>query len=148
LSNYNTIVYGGGFKGKVGEIPVKSYKGHKQQRNVYGITKINLDLPFFNTPHSFYKEGDKKYHIKNRFFEIPATGNFLLTVRCPEFLEIFGEDCVGYYDDSIESLQENVKKYLKDKDIRKKMSKKAYKLVNEKHTYLHRFKDMFKIIEK
>ena len=146
LKKYNIVVYGQGFRNKVDKIPVYSYKGHKKQRNVYGKTKINLDLPFFNTPHNFFKEGNKKYHIKNRFFEIPATGNFLLTVRCPEFLDIFDEDTVGYYEDNIESLQENVRKYLKDNKLRKKMAEKAYKLVYEKHTYLHRFKKMFKII--
>ena len=91
--------------------------------------------------------GENKYHLKNRFFEIPATGNFLLTVRCPEFLDIFGEDTVGYYDDNIESLKENVKKYLRDKDLRVKMAKRAYKIVHQKHMYLHRFQEMFKIIE-
>ena len=147
LREFGIIVYGKGFKDKVGDIPVFSYKTHEIQRKVYGQSKINLDLPFFNTPHKFYKKGNKRYHIKNRFFEIPATGNFLLTIRCQEFLEIFGEDTIGYYDDNIESLKESVKKYLKDDKLRKKMSEKAYKLVHEKHTYLHRFKEMFKIIE-
>jgi len=146
LDHYNIAIYGESFKNKVNKIPVYSYKGHEIQREIYSKTKINLDLPFpcsKNKIHEFYKN---QIHIKNRFFEIPATGNFLLTVRCPEFLDIFPEDTVGYYDDNTDSLKENVDKYLKDKNLRKKMSEKAYKLVHEKHTYLHRFKDMFKII--
>ena len=83
-----------------------------------------------------------------RFFEIPATCNFLLTARHSDFLEIFDEDTVGYYDDNIESLKENINKYLKDEKLRKKMTKKAYKIVHERHTYLHRFKKMFKIIRR
>ena len=146
LKKYNIVVYGQGFKGKVGKISVSSYKTHKKQRNVYSKTKINLDLPFFCTPDKIYQEGNSRYHIKNRFFEVPATGGFLLTVRCPEFLDIFDEDTVGYYDDNIESLRESVARYLKDDSLRKKMSKRAYKLVHDKHTYLHRFKKMFKII--
>ncbi|KKM82172.1 hypothetical protein LCGC14_1322220 [marine sediment metagenome] len=148
LQKYNIAVYGDGFKNKVEGIPVFSYKTHSKQRNVYGKTKINLDLPFFCTPGEIYRKGNNRYHFKNRFFEVPATGNFLLTVRCPEFLDIFPEDVVGYYDDDIESLKENVKRYLKDEKLRNEMAKKAYKLVHQKHTYLHRFKEMFKIIKK
>ena len=144
LKKYNICVFGKSFKGKVDKIPVYFYKTHDQQREIYSKTIINLDLPFFHSVPSFYS---KKYHIKNRFFEIPATGNFLLTVRFPEFLDIFDEDTVGYYDDSIESLKESVKRYLKDDKLRKKMARKAYRLVRQKHTYLHRFKEMFKIIE-
>ena len=146
LEKYNIVVYGQGFKNKVGKIKVHSYRTHKKQRNIYGESKINLDLPFFNTPYNFYKKGYRQYHIKNRFFEIPATCNFLLTVRCPEFLDIFPEDTVGYYDDNIESLKDSVKRYLKDSKLRKKMTERAYKLVYQKHTFLHRFKKMFKII--
>ena len=143
LSKFKTIVYGKSFTGKVGNIKVKNYWTNFQQCRLYPKSKINLDLPFFHIEPSFYKD---KYHIKNRFFEIPATGNFLLTVRCPEFLDIFPEDIIGYYDDNIESLRESVDKYLKDKKLRKKMSEKSYKLVHQKHTFMHRFEEMFKII--
>ena len=145
LSEFNIVVYGESFKDKLGVIPVYSYKTHREQRLIYSQTKINLDLPFFSICHSFY---DNKFHFKNRFFEIPATGNFLLTCRCPEFLDIFDEGIVGYYDDNIESLKENVNKYLKDKKLRRQMTERAYKLVHAKHTFKHRFKEMFKIIEK
>ena len=139
----NIVVYGSSFKGRVGDMPVMSYSSHDKQRDIYHKTKINLDLPFFYS-FSNYKD---KYHIKNRLFEIPATRSFLLTVRCPEFLNIFGEDAVGYYEDNIESLKYNVKKYLKDDKLRNAMAKRSYKIVQEKHTYLHRFKEMFRIIE-
>jgi len=143
LEGYNIRVFGSTFKDRVGNIKVKSYKDHKQQRDIYGKTKINLDVPFFHTKPDFYKN---KIHIKNRLFEVPATGNFLLTLRCPEFLNIFPEDAIGYYEDNIESLKENVDKYLKDEKLRIKMARKAYKLVYEKHTFVHRFKEMFKIL--
>ena len=144
LKNFNPMIFGKGFKGRLNGMKYEEYKGHEIQRKVYGQSKINLDLPFVNYKNSFYKN---KIHWKNRTFEIPATDNFLLTLRDEQFLEIFGEDTIGYYDDNIESLKESVKKYLKDDKLRKKMSEKAYKLVHEKHTYLHRFKEMFKIIE-
>ncbi len=144
LKNENIVVFGKSFCGKVDGISVKGYKEHHEQRDIYWRSKINLDLPFFHSYPDFYKN---KYHIKNRFFEIPATRSFFLTVRCPEFLRIFDEETIGYYDDNIESLKETVKKYLKDKNKRDKMVDRAYKVVYQKHTYLHRFKEMFKIIK-
>jgi len=144
LKNKNIVVYGKDFKSRLSGIPVKSYRGHNIERKVFAKTKVNLDLPFINSSSPFYKH---MYHFKNRFFEIPATGNFMLTCRHDDFLEIFGEDSVGYYDDNIESLKESVSRYLKDKKIREKMAKKAYQIVHEKHTFYHRFKDMFKILK-
>lgn len=140
---YKVGVYGKNFSKKMMKVKVIPFRTHDEQRAVYSKTKINLDLPYIDGV-DFYKN---KYHLKNRFFEIPATRNFLLTVRCPEFLDIFAEDTVGYYDDNIGSLKENIKKYLKDDNLRKKMAKKAYRLVYEKHTFYHRFKKIFKIIE-
>ena len=145
LQGYNLAVFGEGFKQRLKDIniPIGKYRGHGIQRKIYSKTKINLGLPFSLSCLDNYKE--KKY-MKNRFFEIPATCNFFLTASDPDFLEIFGEDTIGYYDDNIDSLKESVDRYLKDEHIRKKMAKKAYKLVHEKHTYLHRFEEMFKII--
>ena len=144
LKKYNIKVFGEMFENRLKGIKIKKYRGHDAQRIVYGQTKINLDLPFVNYKNKFYKN---KIHWKNRIFEIPATGNFLLTQRDIQFLEIFGEDTIGYYDNNIDSFKESIDKYLKDKELRKKMAKKAYKLVHQKHTFLHRFKEMFDLID-
>ncbi len=145
LNNYKKVcAFGDSFKNKLDQkIKIEKCTTHAEQRNAYAITKINLELPFFSAPCEFMKN---KFHFRNRFFEIPATGNFLLSLRTNEFLNIFGEDTVGYYDNNIESFKESVDKYLKDKSLRNKMAKKSYKLVHEKHTFLHRFKEMSKII--
>lgn len=144
LKDFGLVVYGKTFKSRLKGIRIKPFNSHEEQRNIYARTKINLEIPVINGPHQFYFD---KYHIKNRMFEIPATCNFLLNVRHPDFLEIFDEDTIGYYDDNIESLKENINRYLKDEDIRKVMTRKSHKLVHQKHTYQHRFNDMFKIIE-
>ena len=144
LKKEDIVVFGESFLGKVKDIPVKGYSTHEEQRNIYWRSRINLDLPFFHSSPSFYKN---KYHIKNRFFEIPASYGFLLTVKCPEFLKIFGEDEIGYYEDSVESLKENVERYLKDEKKRRGMAERSYQIVHQKHTYLHRFEAMFRIIE-
>ena len=140
---YKMKISGHFFENKITGLKVQPFRGHDIQRVTYAETKINLDLPFIDGC-DFYKN---RYHFKNRFFEIPATRNFLLTVRCPEFLDILPEDVVGYYDDNVESLKENVDKYLKDDHLRKSMSKKAYKLVHQKHTFRHRFEKILKILK-
>jgi spore maturation protein CgeB len=144
LRKYNIGIFGEGFKGRLKNVKIDKYRGHDIQRKIYSQTKINLGLPFSLSSLEEYKN---KCYFKNRFFEIPATCNFFLTIRHPDFLDIFDEDTIGYYDNNIESLKESVNRYLKDKDIRKRMAKKAYKLVHEKHTFLHRFKEMFRIIK-
>ena len=80
LEKYNIKVFGNSFKGRLKGIPIGDYRGHDIQRKVYGQTKINLDISFVNYKDKYYKN---KFHWKNRSFEVPATGNFLLTIRCP-----------------------------------------------------------------
>jgi spore maturation protein CgeB len=144
LKYHNIKVYGKSLRKRLEGICVEDYKGHKKQREIYAKTKINLDFPFVNSVDPFYSD---RYHVKNRLFEVPATCNFLLTVRNQEFLDMFGDDTIGYYDDNVESLRSSVDKYLKDKKMRKEMAYRAYKLVHQKYTYQHMFNRMFGIID-
>jgi len=143
LKQFNIKVFGRSFNKR--GLEAYPYNSHKQENNIYARSEINLDLPFINSPLDFYKN---KYHLKNRFFEIPASNNFLMTLRCDEFTSILDESMVGYFDDSIESMVESVSMYLKDKNKRKEMAFRAYKEVINKHTFLHRTKQMFSIIGK
>ena len=141
LQEFGIKVYGSGFNGR--GLKSKSYKTHKHQVKVYSKSKINIDLPFINSAHPFYRG---MYHLKNRFFEIPATGNFLMTVRCDEFTDILGEDMVGYFDANFTDLRGKVAHYLNNPRLRAMMASKAHKEVINKHTYSHRFQEMFKIM--
>jgi spore maturation protein CgeB len=143
LYDFKTKVYGASFYNKLSGIQVSPYSTHKKQRRVYSKTKVNLDLPFYSRVHPFY---ENRYHLKNRFFEIPATGNFMLTLRYPETELIYDESHVGFYDPNVDSLREEVGRYLKDKDLREKKAFNAYKYVWDKHTFKQRFKDMFNIL--
>lgn len=147
LKGNGIAVFGEGFEERLKgiNIPIGKYRGHDIQRKVYSQTKINLGLPFSLSPLDDYRG---KCYLKNRFFEIPATRNFFLTIRDSEFLEIFDEDTIGYYDNSIESMKENIDKYMVDEDIREKMAERAYKVVHGSHTFMHRFEKMFKILKK
>ncbi len=141
LREYGINVFGERFTSVLSDIPVHPYSTHAQQRNIYGRSKINLDIP-----NVWVNDG--RMHFKNRFFEIPATNKFLLELRTDEFLDIFDEDTIGYYDDNIESLKEAVERYLRDKDARVAMAAKSHQLVHEKHTFKHRFDEMFEIFER
>jgi len=141
LKDFNIKVFGKAFNKK--GIKASEYNSYSKENKIYAQSKINLDLPFINSTLKFYRS---KYHLKNRFFEIPASNNFLMTIRCEEFLEILDETMVGYFDDNIEDMKEVVAKYLKDEKEREKMSIRAYKEVINNHTQAHRFKQMFNII--
>jgi len=141
LKDFKVKIYGKAFNAR--GLVATHYDSHAQQRNLYSKSKINLDLPFINSSLEFYRD---KYHLKNRFFEIPATNNFLMIAKCDEFIEILDETMVGYFDGSKESMIETASKYLKDKKVREKMTRRAHKEVINNHTFSHRFKKMFNII--
>ncbi len=145
LKGLGVVAYGHRFRGKLRGIRVKDFSEHEEQKMIYSRTSVNLDLPFCSGCHPFYK--DEAPHLKNRFFEIPATGNFLLALRHPETLGMFDESMIGYYDDNVESLREETVKYLADKKLRSKMSERAYQHVYGHHTFTNRFNKMFKILK-
>jgi spore maturation protein CgeB len=142
LAGRGIKVWGKAFNGK--GIEAKAFNGHARQCEVYAQSKINLDLPFINSAHPFYAN---MYHLKNRFFEVPATQNFLLTAMCGEFTDILGEDMVGYYDDSPEGLRTAVHEYLGNDALRQGMATRAHVEVMAKHTFGHRFREMFRVLE-
>jgi spore maturation protein CgeB len=141
LKYQNIRVWGKSFRNK--GVRARPYKSHELQCEIYAKSKVNLDLPFINSEKPFYKD---TYHLKNRFFEVPATCNFLMTARCDDFTDILGENMVGYYEDNIDDLRAVVNRYLKDDKLCRVMAKKAYIEVMAKHTFGHRFKEMFDIM--
>lgn len=118
-----------------------SYYSHEEQNNIYARSKINLDIPFINGV-SLYTGLTE---IKNRFFEIPASKQFLLTMKSYETSQFFDETMVGFYKD-IDTMREAVSRYMKDDRLRKTMAEKSYKEVISKHTFSQRFKSMFQIL--
>jgi len=146
LPDLNIKVYGNSFKGHLlTGIKCHSFNCHAHQRQVYARSKISLDLPFVNTSCPFYKD---MLTIKNKFFELPATGNFMLTVKSEESLRFFSDKEIGYCDDNIESMKDKIKYYLNHTVEREKMAERAYCIAHKHHTYTHRFIEMFSIINK
>jgi spore maturation protein CgeB len=140
---YDLIIYGKKFANRIKGVPIRAFQTHKQQRNVYNSTLINLDIPFINSPLPEYRN---MMHLKNRFFEIPACKSFLLCGRSPEAENILkdGFHC-AYYDD-IEDLLEKIQYYSKNPKRAQEIAEQGYLEVIKKHTFRHRFEDMFNII--
>lgn len=142
LKSFNIVVFGDMFKGKLNpEIPVYSYKTHTKQVKVYSQSKINLDLPYINSALPEYRG---RYHAKNRLFEIPATGNFLLTANCDEFRSLMGDTSCGFFQP--EDIEGAVARYLVDDQLREEISENGRHIV-KKHTFEKRFDRMFEIIQ-
>lgn len=143
IKDLDVRIYGKSFQKRLKGVKVRNFSTHEEQRSVYWKSKVCLDLPFVNSAVPFY---ENVFHLKNRFFEAPACGSFLLTMRNEETLKIYDESMVGFYDNDPGSLREAVKFYLENDSVRESMAKKAMKEVQNKHTFSCRFKDMFKVI--
>jgi glycosyltransferase involved in cell wall biosynthesis len=141
LRGFNVAVFGKGFRGKLHpEIPIHGYSTHEKQVRIYSQSKINLDIAYINSALPEYRG---KYHAKNRLFEVPATGNFLLTNDCPELRELIGDGACGFYQP--DNLEEVVSYYLANDQLRKEIADRGHG-VAQCHTFERRFKQMLDII--
>lgn len=119
-----------------------SYKTHEEQRCVYWKTKVNLGLPFTS------KNYDCVIHQKNRFFEVPACGEILLTKYSEELAELFEPDNEVIYYNSYEELVDKAKYIIKNYNKLQHIKDNAYQRSITDHQYIYRFRDMMKIIER
>lgn len=141
---YDLTIYGKEFAKRMKGVPILPFQTHKEQRNVYNSTLINLDLPFIN---SILPEYQGLMHFKNRFFEIPACKSFLLCKRFSEAEDILNDKIhCAYYDDT-EDLLEKIQYYLENPEKAREIAEQGYLEVKKKHTFQHRFEKMFSIIK-
>ena len=82
-------------------VKIRQYSGHKFQRELYNKSKVNLDLPFINSP--LYRD---VLHLKNRFFEIPACKGLLVTHYSSEFAKLLKPDEEAIYYNSVAELKD------------------------------------------
>lgn len=142
LRRFGIVVFGASFRGLLHpSIPVHAYSTHPEQVRVYSRSRINLDIPYPNTSLPEYRDD---FPLRNRSFEVPATGNFLLAGDCAELRRWLGDEGCGYYQP--DQLEETVAKYLSDKRLRKRIARASYEAVRTQ-SFWHRFRDMFDIID-
>lgn len=111
---------------------------YKELPFVYNGSDININLTSFQMPYS----------CNQRVFDVPATGNFLITDYREALNDIFDvqKDISIFYNK--EELQSLVKYYLNHKQEREKKSRSAMKKILSNHTYLHRLKELIKNMQK
>jgi spore maturation protein CgeB len=82
--------------------------------------------------------------VKGRNFEIPACGGFTLTSRAEGLEESYavGKE-VACYDDPAD-LPQQIRLYLGDEDMRRRVAEAGYRRTVREHTWFHRFEAIFR----
>lgn len=108
--------------------------------SIFANSKINLNIS------SSYKDKRIK-QIKGRVFEVPMCGGFLLTDYVDGLEEYFkiGEEIVCY--ESQKDLAEKIIYYLENEEERKTIAMNGYRACQQRHTWRHRFTDIFMALE-
>ena len=82
--------------------------------------------------------------IKGRNFEIPGCGGFLLTDYVPGLENYYniGKDIICY--NNIQDMIDKIEYFLKNENERQEIALRGYKVTCDRHTYVHRFNEIFK----
>jgi spore maturation protein CgeB len=107
---------------------------------IFSSSKINIAI--------HYQDGKTLcYQASPKVYEAMACKSFLLADNQKDVKSLFekGRHLVIFKD--IEDLREKIRHYLNHPEERKIIAKQGYEEVIQKHTYLHRLRQMFYIIE-
>lgn len=83
------------------------------------------------------------FQIKGRNFEIPGCGGFLITDYVKGLEEFYqpDKDIVCY--NTVDELVKKIRYYLENEDLRRQIASNGLKTTLERHTYVHRFNQVF-----
>jgi spore maturation protein CgeB len=84
--------------------------------------------------------------IKGRNFEVPGCGGFLLTNYIKGIEEYFSPDKDIVCYNSENELIEKIRYYLQNENLRQEIASNGLKTTLAKHTYVHRFNEIFQRI--
>ncbi len=125
-------------------VKVVNLKDHKHMNKVFNQSCINLNVGLLN---SKLPELINKCHPKNRFYEIPGSGNFMLSTYCDEYNEQFQDKVhCGYYN-TIDDICEKVEYYLTHEKEREEIALAGYEHAVKNHQTIFRFERMMEIIK-
>jgi len=104
---------------------------------VCNASKINLSLCHYQSV----------FGPNLRVFEVLASGGFLIAENLADLHKLFkvGEEMVCY-ESSIYDLKDKIKYYLDYPEEQKAIAEAGHKRVIENHTYLHRMKELLRIV--
>jgi spore maturation protein CgeB len=77
-----------------------------------------------------------------RFFEIPCAGGMQVCSPCPEMEQEFKNGETIFYYRSVSELSDQIRSLLDNSELRERVKHAAHRKVMEKHTYLHRVKQI------
>lgn len=103
---------------------------------IFHLSKINLNMTIKPIQTG----------LPLRIFDILGCGGFLMTnfqSELPEYFDI-GTDLEAY--SSMEELVEKCAYYLEHEDVRRQIAENGYRKVCERHTYIHRIKNMIEAL--
>jgi spore maturation protein CgeB len=91
--------------------------------------------------------GKRRRQIKARIFEVSACGGFLLTGYADNLRDYYeeGREITIFKDKN--DLMEKCRYYLEHEDERAAIAKAGHERTLREHTYVHRFKEIFKALE-
>lgn len=102
---------------------------------IYNQSKINLNISVAST--------DGVNQIKGRDFEVPGTGNLLLTGDSQELRNFYQPDQEVLTYRSVEEAVDKIRYYLKHEEERGKIAEAALRKTLAEHTYKERFNRIF-----
>ncbi len=104
---------------------------------MYNMSKINFNMT----------SRQMKNSVNQRIFDVPAVGGFLLTDYKSQLEEIYDLKTDIATFKNVDEIPSLIKYYLKNPEVREKMSKNAYKKVVENQTYELRIKKLVLIMQ-
>ncbi|MEK9695466.1 MAG: glycosyltransferase [Candidatus Poseidoniales archaeon] len=110
---------------------------YQEMPALYASSSVTLDIShFWHIP---------KY-TSNRFWVIPANWGLAVTKRFPDCEELY-PPATRLYWDTIDELMEKVRFYNQNEKEREKMIRLGWEHTRDNHTYAHRVRKLFELIE-
>lgn len=145
LRQFKICVFGKRFKKRLRRgIKVRDFNGHKDMNKIFNQSKINLNISLINSQLPEFRD---ESHPKCRFYEIPGSGNFMISGYMPEFQNQFHDKVHCAYYDTLDDLCEKVEYYLSHGEEREGIAEAAYYHAVNCHQTKFRFKKMIDVIE-
>lgn len=110
---------------------------YQEMPALYASARTTLDISHF---------WDIPKYTSNRFWVIPANWGLAITKRFPDCEELYPSTTRLYWD-SIEELMDKVRFYNEHEKEREKMVRLGWEHTRDNHTYAHRVRRLFELIE-
>lgn len=145
LKDFNIKVFGKSLKTRVSKsIKVSGFRTHRKMNKVYNQSKINLNLALVNSP---LPEFANKNQIKSRFYEIPGSGNFMISGYADIFESQFKDGIHCSYYHNIDDLCSKVEYFLTHEKEREEIARAGYEHALKNHQTIFKIRDMINIIK-